>query len=76
MTTTFPGCKKFCTLQNVKVVAPPSVNLKLTRFARHPVQVTCEERIHFASVHTFLGCLTAVSKAYILLASPISSGAA
>ncbi|CAE7659033.1 Pip5kl1 [Symbiodinium pilosum] len=35
MTTTFPGCKRFCTLQDVKV--------------------TCEERIHFASVHTFLG---------------------
>jgi len=35
VTSTFPGCQRHCTLENVKV--------------------TCEERIHFASVHTFLG---------------------
>ncbi|CAE7255045.1 Pip5kl1 [Symbiodinium sp. CCMP2592] len=47
MTTTFPGCKKYCTLQNVKV--------------------TCEERIHFASVHTFLGEVSACQLAHELV---------
>lgn len=46
-TSTFPGCQRHCTLENV--------------------QVTCQERIHFASVHTFLGEVSPCQLAHALV---------